>query len=529
MKPFSRGLFKNPGFQGGALLLLFIGAYFIPFSSLYNTWMTNDDYSYGVLIPFISAYFLWEKKNSLKGVTIQSCWSVFPLLLLFVLLSVYGVLGSSGHISRPVLPVLIVLFAIFCFGIDLVKRISLPLCFLVFMIPLPSVLDRTIGVYLKTISSQLGGMFLRVCGYSVYVSGNVIDLGVTKLQVVDACSGLRFLFPLLALGVVYGYFFERVVWKRVAFVLVAVPIAIFTNILRIGITGLLTYNFGSKMAEGFFHDFQGWAIFMVAFVFLFIFGRFLRLFSPKEGKILQNETLYSGSAILNKGNSEAFIVSIVLLAIVAGLTFNTSALPPVMIKGGIVSFPSSFNGWKGQLQAIDPEIIDASGAEEAFSCVYLNQKSHVVSLYMGYRSTAFLENVNFFHSPTVCMPSSGWKIISKSKRTINDIPFFDTLNVVEMVMESMGTKDLVYFWFQTKNKTSHDKNINRFHLALHAIKKDNTHDLFIRPITSIEKGESIEDARQRMDKFVREMMGTLIRFLQENQFEEYLDPLKQER
>jgi len=522
MNPSSRSTFQNPIFQGSVLLLLFIGAYFVPFSSLFNTWMTNDDYSYGILIPFISAYFLWEKKYFLKGVTIQSCWPVFPVLLLFVLVSIYGVLGSSGHISRPALPLLIILFALFCFGMDLFKRISLPLCFLVFMIPLPGVLDRTIGVSLKTISSQLGGMFLRGCGYSVYVSGNVIDLGVTKLQVIDACSGLRFVFPLLALGVVYGYFFERIIWKRVACVLVTVPIAILTNILRIGITGLLTYNFGSKMAEGFFHDFQGWAIFMVALIFLFMFGRFLRLFPPRDGKKFQNEFKNSGSEIINKGNSGAFIASIVLLVIVAGLTLNTSALPPVMIKGGIAAFPSSFNDWKGQSQSIDPEMIDASGAEEAFSSVYLNQKGQAVSLYMGYRSTAFLENVNFFHSPTVCLPGSGWKTISKSKRVINDVPMFESLSVVEMVMESMGTKYLVYFWFQTKNQATHNKNINRFHLALHAIQKDNTYDLFIRPVTSIEKGESLGDARLRMDKFTREMMETLIAFLQENQFEKHL-------
>ena len=271
------------------------------------------------------------------------------------------------------------------------------------------------------------------------------------------------------------------------------------------------------MAEGFFHDFQGWAIFMVSFVFLFIFGRFLRLFPPKVEKILQKELKDSEKIFKNKGNISAFIVSVVLLFIVGGLTFNVSALPPVKIKGGLKSFPSSFNEWKGQTQVVEPEIIDASGAEEAFSCDYINQKNHVVSLYMGYRSTAFLENVNFFHSPTVCLPASGMKTISKSKHIINDVSLFETLPVTEMVMESMGTKLLVYFWFQTKNKATHDKNINRFHLALHAIKKDNTHDLFIRPITSIEKGESIEDARQRMDGFTREMMGTLITFLKENQ------------
>ncbi|MFA5905021.1 MAG: exosortase/archaeosortase family protein, partial [Desulfobacula sp.] len=249
----------NPAAQAVILALAFVGAYYVPFSSLYHTWMTNDDYSYGLLIPLISFYFLWEKKNILKNTPVKPFWPALPVLVLFVLLSIYGVLGSSGHISRPALPVLVILFVVFCFGIEIFKTLSLALCFLVFMIPLPTVLDRTVGVFLKSVSSHMGGLLLQTLGYSVHVSGNVIDLGVTQLQVVDACSGLRFLFPLIALGVVYGYFFEKVMWKRVACVLITPPIAILTNILRIGITGILTYSFGSKMAEGFFHDFQGWA------------------------------------------------------------------------------------------------------------------------------------------------------------------------------------------------------------------------------------------------------------------------------
>ncbi len=525
----NKKFYTNILFQSVFLTVLFVGAYFVPFSALYDTWITNGDYSYGILIPLISFYFLWDAKYRLNGIAIKSFWPVFPILVLFVLISIYGILGSSGHIARPAIPMLIILFTIFCFGPDLFRRVSLPVCFLVFMIPLPAVLDRTIGVFLKKVSSELGGMFLRAFGYSVHVSGNVIDLGVTQLQVIDACSGLRFVFPLLALGVVYGYFFEKSLWKRVVCVLVTIPISILTNVLRIGITGILTYAFGSKMAEGFFHDFEGVAIFMVAFAFLFLFGRFLRFFPPKNSEIAslgENNDLPDGdSGIKNKGNLGAIITSVVILMIVGGLTLTTKALPPVKINGGIASFPTAFNEWKGEFQTIDPEIIDKSGAEEAFSSTYSNPQNKIVSLYIGYRSTAFLENVNFFHSPTVCLPSSGWNVEAQSKRIIKNVPVFGDLPVTEMIMDAMGEKQLVYFWFQTKSEATHDKNVNRFHLAMHAIKKDNTHDLFIRPITPISKGETIDEARQRMDEFVREMMTTLSRFLEKNQYEEILHPI----
>ena len=510
----------KPVTQAGFLSALYIAAYFIPFSSLYRTWTGNDDYSYGLLIPFISAYFLWEKKDELKRVSIESFWPVFPFLAVFMLLSIYGILGSSGNISRPVLPVLIVLFALFCFGKSFLKKTWVPLCFLVFMVPLPEALDRTIGVYLKQISSAMGGGLLRLLGYSVHVSGNVIDLGVTKLQVVDACSGLRFVFPLMALGVVYAYFFERVAWKKALCVAITLPISVFTNVIRIGIAGVLTYQWGAKMAEGFFHDFQGWAVFMLAFGLLFIFGKILKCLWPDPIKVQPPTEQLPDRSQEGSKNSGAVSISALLLVAVTLLTLNTAALPPIKINGGIAAFPRSFASWDGRASIVDPEIIDASGAEEAFTAMYTSKERDRVSLYIGYRSTAFLENDNFFHSPTVCLPSAGWKVRTKSNHVINNVPFFGSLPVTEMVIETMGHRQLVYFWFQTKDRATRDKNINRFHLALHALKKDNTHDLFIRPITPVKKGETIDQARNRLDTFSRQMMETLVPFLKNNQYSE---------
>jgi EpsI family protein len=115
------------------------------------------------------------------------------------------------------------------------------------------------------------------------------------------------------------------------------------------------------------------------------------------------------------------------------------------------------------------------------------------------------------------LPSSGWKVIEETTHTIRDVPFWGDIEVARMVVEQLGQKQLVYFWFQTKSKTTPDKNINRFHLSIHAIKGDNTHDLFIRPIGPVEPGENIGTTEKRMDQFVREMMPVLMAFLKERQ------------
>jgi len=515
-----RSALEHPGLLAAALLVLFVAAYWVPLRSMVNTWWTNEDYSYGFLVPLISLYLLWDRREVLRELNLGSSWVVFPVLLIFYLLALYGILGSSGNIAMPAVPILVLLFTAFVFGVDTVKRLFLPLVFLVFMVPVPAVLERTIGVFLKSISSKMGGALISMAGVSVHVSGNVIDIGVTQLQVVDACSGLRYLFPLIALGILYAYLFEKILWKRVLCVLATIPIAILMNALRIGATGVMAKHLGVATAEGFFHGFSGWLLFLAAFACLFALGRLLRFFPPHEdppgkGKATGKLTVFEPK----RGKlSKAFITSAVLLLITASFSLSTSSMPPVKIRGGLASFPLSFNDWQGQSQFIDPKIIQESGAEESFGGHYRNSKNDDVSLYMGYRSTAFMETENFFHTPTVCLPASGWKEISTEGRTIRNIPVFGNLRVTEMVMETMGTKQLVYFWFQTKSRATDDKNVNRFHLSLHALTRDNTHDLFIRPILTIRPGESLDEARARMDEFVRDFMGEMEKFLKDKQY-----------
>jgi exosortase D (VPLPA-CTERM-specific) len=509
-------------FQATALFILFVAAYWVPLSAMVKIWYTDEDYSYGFLIPLVSAYIIWDKRKDLHTISTRTAWTVLPLLLLFVLVSIYGILGSSGNVSMPSLPILIILFTAFCFGIAAAKKMILPLGFLAFMVPVPAIIERTLGIFLKAAGSKMGGWLIGLFNISVHVAGNVIDIGVTQLQVVDACSGMRYLSALLALGVVYAYFFERVIWKRIACVILTIPIAVIMNGVRIGATGILAHTYGSKVAEGFFHGFSGYVFFVVAFACLFVVGRVLALFPPK-GKAI-NDTV---SAIQKNGDTrhdsssgntwKGFLVSVALLVIVGILSLNTGTLPPVKIQGGIQAFPAQIAEWTGNSQIVDQEIVIKSGAEESFSGNYKDSNGKLVSLYIGYRSTAFLANENFFHSPTVCLPSSGMQTVEETTRVIDNFPYFGKLKVTKMVMKHMGDTSLVYFWFQTKDKATHDKNINRFHLAMHAIRRDNTHDLFIRPITPIYPGESVEDAEKRMDGFVRDMMTTLLQFLKEKQ------------
>lgn len=511
---------KIPWVQALVLLLLFGEAFRVPLLSMVRTWSENPDYSYGFLMPVLALYFVWERRKSLANVAVVPAWSMLPILLVMVTIALYGILGSSGNVSRPALPFLIILFTLFCFGYEYAKKLFLPLVLLIFMVPVPDFLERNLGVWLKLISSKLAVGMIRLSDIPVFLNGNVIDLGFTQLQVVDACSGLRFLFPLIALGIVYAAIYEKVLWKRLVCVVATIPIAVVTNGARIGLTGLLANQFGPGVTEGFTHDFTGWIIFMISFGILFLLGRVLRLFPSKEQAPVPLEPVAATQAAGAPRNVRAFMVSVAILLVVAGIGMTTKSLPGLGLMHGIQGFPLSFSGYKGKSDPLPVDVVQKSGAQDAFSADYGDGQGRMVSLYLGYRASAFMENENFFHSPTVCLPSSGWQTVSQTKRLLRRVPPFAELAVHEMVIENLGVKQLVYFWFQTKDKSSPNKDVHRFHLSLNALRQDPTYALFVRLITPVGPGEQVETVRQRLDRFTLAMMqGMNVYFAKEQMLE----------
>lgn len=502
-----------------ALIAAFVIGYYGTFWGMIKTWMKNEDYTYAFAIPPVAGYIIWQRRHLIAQTRIETDWIGGVFFAIFLAFSLYGVLGSSPSAVRPAIPLVILSLILFCYGRQMLKVLAFPVALLVFMIPLPTLVQNQIGFPLQLLSTQLGEYILRLTGVTVFVEGNIIDLGVTQLQVVEACSGLRYMLPLLALGVVFSHFFEHVRWKQIVLTLSTIPTAIICNGLRIGITGFLAQNYNLRIAEGFFHGFSGWLIFVFALCVLFAIYATLRLLFPSsseenEGPVSPNDRL---PASHSTRHGMAVIVSAVLLIFVGLLSYATAALPPVRINNGFTQFPLKINGWHGRVENMDSKIIQLSGAEDAFNGIYRFSAENIVSLYIGYRASPFNESENFFHSPNICLPSLGWQTLTMSAHEISEVPGFDRIVVRKMLIEKMGYRQLVYYWFQTKSRVSSNVNVNRLHLTLHALRRDNTHDLFIRPITPLMPGETVESASVRLDQFVRVMMDALLKFLSAKQ------------
>ncbi len=485
------------------------------FAGLVKVWLKDADYTYAFSIPLVSGYIIWKRRHLIAQTHKRKEWSGGIFFFVFLILSIYGVLGSSPSAVRSSLPLIILSLILFCYGKKTLKVLAFPVTLLIFTIPLPTLLQTQIGVPLQLASTKLGEYFLRLLGVTVFVEGNVIDLGVTQLQVVEACSGLRYILPLLALGVVFVNFFVHTRWKQITLVLSTIPIAIICNALRIGITGFLAQRYNLRVAEGFFHGFSGWLIFVFALALLLVLYAILRMLPPRGRTVNKRIVSFEGQTerLNSANNTLAVIIASVFLLAVGILSYATASLPPVRIQNGFNQFPLKINGWRGRVENIDPKIIQLSGAEEAFNAIYRSNTGDFVSLFIGYRASPFTESENFFHSPNVCLPSLGWVTLAITNHQISEVPGFDSIVVRKMLIEKMGYRQLVYYWFQTKNRVSSNVHMNRLHLTFHALRRDNTHDLFIRPITPLGPNEAADEASERLDQFVRDMMDSLIDFM----------------
>ena len=231
-------------------------------------WWRDPDYGHGLLVPLISGFVLWRQRGLWTKSEVKP--SDFGLLVMIggIVLLLGGSLGAELFTSRFSLLVLLTGIVLFLAGWKMLRAVSFPLGFLVLMIPIPVIIYNQITFPLQLLASRVATSWLELVQIPVLREGNILILPNYSLEVVEACSGVRSLMTLVTLAVAYGYFVETRRWVRIALPILMLPIAIISNAFRIMGTGVLTYRFGPVAAEGFFHEFSGWIIFMVALILM---------------------------------------------------------------------------------------------------------------------------------------------------------------------------------------------------------------------------------------------------------------------
>jgi exosortase len=253
------------GILAGLLLVLY-GPVLV---HLAENWWSDPNYGHGFLVPVFSAFVLWRERERLAKVAIKPANFGFLVMLGAVGILMVGSLGAELFSTRFSFLVMLGGIVLFLAGWQMLRAVLFPLGFLVLMIPIPVLIYNQITFPLQLLASRFAAFWLQLLNVPVLREGNLIILPNYTLEVVDACSGIRSLMTLITLAVAYTYLVGDKRWLRWLMVFIMVPIAIVSNSIRIFGAGILTYHFGPRMAEGFFHEFSGWVIFVAALLLMF--------------------------------------------------------------------------------------------------------------------------------------------------------------------------------------------------------------------------------------------------------------------
>ena len=262
-------------------LLIFV-IYWPVLAKLVTDWWRIPDFSHGFLVPIFAAYVVWAKRATLIATKIVPTWNGIVVVALGLAVLILGVYGAELFLSRISLVILLAGLVLSFGGHQLLKELRFVLLVLLLAIPIPSIIFNEITLPLQMLASKLASALLPLFGVPVLREGNIIELPAMKLEVAEACSGIRSLMSLFTLSIFYGYFLEKTFLRRAILALASIPIAIAANAVRILGTGLCVQYWDPDKAMGFFHEFSGWVMFLVSLGCLFIVHRVMLLFTSKR-------------------------------------------------------------------------------------------------------------------------------------------------------------------------------------------------------------------------------------------------------
>ena len=254
--------------------------YWTVMAGLIDAWSTDDNYSHGFFIVPLAAYFAWERRAQFEQAPVRPALIGLLVVALGLMMLVAGTLGSEMFISRASLIGVVAGILLFLGGWSRLRVLFFPLAFLFLMIPLPALIFNKIAFPLQLLASNVGEYGINSLDIPILREGNVLILANAKLEVAEACSGIRSLVSLFTLGIVFGYFADRRLWVRSFIALSTIPVAILANGLRVASAGVAAHNYGTAGVEGLFHEFSGWVVFVIAFLMMLALQRLVLRFAP---------------------------------------------------------------------------------------------------------------------------------------------------------------------------------------------------------------------------------------------------------
>ncbi|GMG83257.1 hypothetical protein LNKW23_24700 [Paralimibaculum aggregatum] len=503
--------------SGGSLLMslhLLAGLFFFSYGidALIFAWQVPE-YSHGPIIPLLSLYmFMREMKSvppSAGPVTDRA-----PGVAVVILAILVGLLGLLVRIPDIVTYAMILWIGgtvLTLFGARRGWYFWPSVLHLIFMLPLPNFIYWPLSIWLQMVSSRIGVDVISALGIPVFLDGNVIDLGVYRLQVAEACSGLRYLFPVMSFSYVFGVLYTGPRWHKIVLLLSAAPITVLMNSLRIGIIGVTVDLWGIEMAEGFLHAFEGWVIFIACVAILFGLAAGMQRLQPDPKPLSESIDLdFDGLGAqirryLAIPVTTGLIAALGVTALAAAVwQFTPKPQPVVPERAPLVQFPNALGSWESVERPVSSNILQVLRADDYLGRTYINQtEREPVDLWIAYYDK--LTEGSGIHSPEVCLPSGGWEVNAwqRAEITIDD---GTVIPVNRAIIRKGSARQMVYYYFQQAGRRLTSDYAAKFYTVVDSLTSGRTEGALVRLITPLAAGESEAEGAERL----RRMLGLAI-------------------
>ena len=491
-----------------ATIALSIATFHDGLAYMLRSWQGQEEYSYGFLIPFISAFLIWQRKEFLRQIPFHGSWAGVAVTGIGLLFFALGYVSAVYSIVQYSFVIVLTGLALAFMGLPAFRMIWVAFVVLMFMVPLPGFLNNSLSNEFQLLSSRLGVGFIRMLGISVFLEGNVVDLGAYKLQVVEACSGLRYLYPLMTFGFITGYFYKSAWWKRAVIFLSTIPITILMNSFRIGVIGVTVQYWGTSMAEGFLHDFEGWVVFMACTGVLVLemwlltkIGSDRRPLGEVFGLSIPVRAPQHANIKLRTTPAPFYAASFLVVAVLVSSYVLPKPEIVVPARDDFSSFPMQFGEWHGKGERLQSIIVDALNFDDYLMADYRNVGQDNINVYIGYYATQRADKVP--HSPRACLPGGGWQISDIREQKVEGTTIAgQALRVNRAIIEQGDNKQLIYYWFQQRGRVVVNEFFVKWYIFLDSLTENRSDGALVRFTTPVKPGEDLATADRRLSTFV---------------------------
>jgi exosortase D (VPLPA-CTERM-specific) len=474
---------------------------------------SKPEYSHAWLIPPLALLVFVHRLNLVKADGQR--WPGVVLATLSFPIMLFG--WAAGSYTATIDGVLLGLcgFVWSSFGTGPMRLLAAPLTYLLFMVPVPVAIFVSVSADMQLISSEFGTLLIRILGLDAGLDGNIIVLPSARLEVAEACSGLRYLFPLVSFAFLVSMLLEDSFWKKALIVASSFPIAVMLNAGRIAMIAVLLERFGLDTSSGPSHTFEGFAVFLLCLLLLALEVSLLARLGGQRGRFVAADLLGMDRGRfrrllrwpVSRASWAALSILVIGTAAIASLPERMEHTPQ---RRPFALFPMEFSGWRGAPRTLDNESLSALGLTDYLLADFINDAypNRPLNVYVAYYASQ--RNGLHAHSPQLCIPGGGWSIIGQSAI---DMPWQTggSVTVNRVVIEKKGLRQIVYYWFEERGRHIARESVLKYYALRDALVDKRSDGALVRIVMPT---TADNDDGTVVDRAARDMVRDLSAILQ---------------